>query len=272
MMKTRKIKIASNLKLNVFDSSWQKKYDNDLTVIFIHGGTGSLLNWKYQLSYFSQKYRTVAYDWRGCGQSDRASTYNFNDHYHDFLSLTKILKIPQKPILVAHSYGCLIVQRYLKKYEIEKFISVSLGLSGGLGFLLRGLLSLPKFLQIPIYRCFLVPQNPFLTKRFVASKKTPLSKVKEVLNDNILPPLDFYLGLKTFWKKESLEWMKDYQEKMLIISGREDKRIKAKHIQRINNFFPQVKIEIVQDAGHMLPSEVPEHFNNLVEAFIKAKV
>jgi len=270
-MVTQKIKISSKLSLNVFDSGLEKKYPTDLTVVFIHGGTGSLLNWKYQLSYFSEKYRTIAYDWRGCGQSDKARHYTFDDHYNDFLSLTKILKIPQKPILVAHSYGCLIARRYIKEYGVEKFVNVSLGLSEGLGFFLRGLLSLPKFLKMPIYRCFLVPKNPFLTKRFVVSKKTPVEKVREILADNTLPPLGFYLGLKTFRKNESLEWMKNYQEKMLIISGREDKRIKARHIRKINHFLPQVKIKIVQDAGHNVPYEVPQIFNRLIEAFIEAK-
>jgi len=268
-MKTKKIKISSNLRLNVFDSGTQKKYDTDLTVVFIHGGTGSLLNWKYQLGYFSEKYRTIAYDWRGCGYSDEAPSYTFDDHYDDFLKLMKVLKIANNVILVAHSYGGLIAQRYVKECGVEKFVSVSLGLGCGASLFLRLLLNLPKFLQIPIYRCCLMPKNPFLTKRFLASKKTPVAKVKEALADNRLPSLEFCLGLKTFRENESLEWMKNYQEKMLIISGREDKRIRAKHLKKINQLLPEVKIEIVQDAGHIIPYEVPEYFNNLIEAFIE---
>ncbi len=271
-MITKKIKINKDLRLNVFDSGIQKKYTTDLTVIFIHGGTGSLLNWKYQLDYFSEKYRTIAYDWRGCGYSDEALNYNFDDHYDDFLKLMGILNISNKVILVAHSYGCLIARRYLKEYGADKFVSVSLGLGSGVGLFLRFLLNLPRFLQIPIYRCCLKPKNPFLTKRFIASKKTSVAKVQEALSDNKLPSLDFCLGLKTFRKNESLEWMKSYQEKMLIISGREDKRMKPRHIRKINNLFPQVKVEIIQNAGHIVSYEKPEYFNNLIEAFIETKV
>ena len=72
-------------------------------------------------------------------------------------------------------------------------------------------------------------------------------------------------------QKESLDWMKDYQAKMLIIGGREDKRIKARNLRKINSFLPQIKIEIVQNAGHILPYEVPMTFNRLIEAFIEAK-
>ena len=268
-MVTQKIRVNPNLRLNVFDSGTQKKYDTDLTVIFIHGAAGSLLNWKYQLGYFSEKYRTVAYDWRGCGHSDEALSYTFDDHYDDFLKLMEILNISNKVILVSHSYGGLIAQRYIRDYGADKFVSVSLGLDSGVGLFLRLLLNLPRFLQIPIYRCCLMPKNPFLTKRLVASKKTPVAKVREALADNKLPSLDFCLGLKTFRKKESLEWMKSYQEKMLVISGREDKRMKAKHIKRINQFLPEVKVEIVQNAGHIVSYENPEYFNNLIEAFIE---
>jgi len=271
-MVTRKIKVAPNLSLNVFDSAAQKKYPHDLTVIFIHGGgTGSLLSWKYQLAFFSKRYRTIAYDWRGCGHSDKAPSYTFNDHYYDFLALIKILEVPAKPILIAHSYGCLIAQRFIKEYGAEKFINVSLSLGGGVGFWLKLLLSLPKVFQRPIYRLFLKPQNPFLTKKMIASKRTPTVVVKQVLAENKLPSLAFYLGLKTFRKRESLDWMKDYQEKMLFISGREDRRVKARHLRKINNLLPQVKIEVLENAGHILPYEVPQAFNRLIEAFIEAE-
>jgi pimeloyl-ACP methyl ester carboxylesterase len=268
-MTMKKIKISKDLSLNVFDSGQQRKYQTDLTVVFIHGGTGSLLNWKYQLNFFSDRYRTVAYDWRGCGHSDEAPSYTFDDHYDDFLKLMKVLGVSNKVILIAHSYGSLIAQKYIREFGAEKFVSVSLGLEGGVGFLLRLLLSLPKLLQIQIYRRCLIPKNPFLTKRFLASKKTSIEKVKEALADNRLPSLEFFIGLRTFRKNEPLEWMKNYQEKMLIISGQEDRRVKVKHIKKINHFLPQVKIEIIQDAGHIVPYEVPEYFNNLIETFIE---
>jgi len=269
MLKTKKIKVKPGLRLNVFDSAVKRSYQNEMVVVFIHGGTGSLHHWKYQLDYFAQKYRTIAYDWRGCGLSDEAGSYTFDDHYYDLLSLLKVLKVPGKPIMVAHSYGCLLARRYLKEYHLEKFVNVSLGFSGSLGWFLRLVLTLPRKIQIPIYRLFLVPKNPILTKPLIASKKTPLHKVKEALDLSKLPPLDFYLGLKTFRKKESLLWMKNYQEKMLVLTGREDRRVNGRTVKKINKLFPEIKVQVVDDAGHILPFETPGLFNELVEGFIK---
>ena len=268
-MKTKKVKLKNGLRINIFDSSSIKSYKNSTTIIFIHGGTGSLLNWKYQLFYFARKYRTVAYDWRGCGQSDDSKSYTFDDHYSDFLELIKILKISEKPILVAHSYGCLIARRFINENEVDKFINVSLGVNNGLGFFLRFFLSLPKFIKRPLYRWFLTPRNPIFTKYFIASKKTPLHKIKECLDDNRLQSLDFFVALKTFRKKEALGWMERCQNKLLMISGREDKRMKPRMIRKIRRFIPEARIEVIQDAGHMIPIENPLDFNNLIENFIK---
>lgn len=268
-MKTKKIKISPNLRLNVFDSGIQKKYDTDLTVIFIHGGAGCLLNWRYQLAYFSAKYRTIAYDWRGCGESDKAESYTFGDHYQDFLSLIETLKVPRKPILVGHSYGCLIARKYLSEHLVGKFINVGFGLSNTERGWLKKVLTLPRFIQIPFYRLFWLFKNPFITKKFVASKKTPIYLIRESIKNNKKPPLEFFIGLKTFYQDEPLEWIKNFQEKTLIIGGREDRCSRPFYLEQLWQLIPQAKLEIIQDAGHIVPSEVPEYFNNLVEAFIE---
>jgi len=269
-MTTKKIKVKENLELNVFDSASERSYDNDLTVVFIHGaGTGSLLNWKYQLDYFSQKYRTIAYDWRGCGKSDRPRSYTFDEHYQDFLTLMKALKISEKPILVGHSYGCLIARRYISEYPVGKFVNVSLGLSSIEEGLLKKLLKLPKFFQIPLYRGFYLFRNPLFAKRLVASKNTPLGLVRASMKGNKRPPINFFLGLKTFCQDEPLEWIKNYQEKMLIIGGEEDRCFRPDYLEKLKKMIPQASLEIIPDAGHIVPFEAPERFNRLLENFIE---
>ena len=269
-MTTKKIKIKEGLELNVFDSASGKKYSTDLTVVFIHGaGTGSLLNWKYQLNYFSDKYRTIAYDWRGCGRSDRPKSYTFDEHYQDFLDLMKILKVSDKPILVGHSYGCLIARRYISEHSVGKFVNVSLGLSSVEEDLLKQLLRLPKFFQIPLYRGFYLFRNPFFAKRLMTSKETPIHLIRQIMEENKRPPINFFLGLKTFCQNEPLEWIKNYHEKMLIIGGNEDHCFKPGCLEKLRQLVPQSRLEIIPNAGHIVPYEAPEHFNQVLENFIE---
>ncbi|MCX6725959.1 MAG: alpha/beta hydrolase [Candidatus Shapirobacteria bacterium] len=269
-MITKKIEIKNNLRLNVYDSAFEKKYPTDLTVVFIHGaGAGSLLNWEYQLNYFSEKYRTIAYDWRGCGKSDRPKSYTFDEHYQDFLDLMKILKVSDKPILVGHSYGCLIARRYISEHPVGKFVNVSLGLSSIEKGLLKQLLKLPKFLQIPLYRGFYLFRNPFFARRLLASKGTPINLIRQTMKGNKRPPINFFLGLKTFCQDEPLKWIKNYQEKMLIIGGNEDRCFKPGCLEKLKQLIPQASLEIIPNAGHIVPYEAPEYFNQVLENFIE---
>lgn len=270
MLKTKRIKIKPDLSLNIFDSSWQKKYHTDLTVVFIHGaGASSLLNWKHQLNYFSEKYRTIAYDWRGCGKSDRPKSYTFDEHYQDFLDLMEILKVPDKPILVGHSYGCLIARRYISEYPVGKFVNVSLGLSSIEEGLLKKLLKLPKFLQIPLYRGFYLFRNPFFAKKLMTSKVTPINLIRETMKGNKRPPINFFLGLETFCQDKPLEWIKNYQQEMLIIGGNEDRCFNPSCLEKFRQLIPQARLEIIFNAGHIVPYEAPESFNQLLENFIE---
>jgi Predicted hydrolases or acyltransferases (alpha/beta hydrolase superfamily) len=80
--------------------------------------------------------------------------------------------------------------------------------------------------------------------------------------------MEFFLGLKSFREEKSREWIKGCQDKMLVIGGREDKFVKPKDIKQLIELAPRVKLEIIQDAGHLVPYERFDRFNSLVEAFI----
>lgn len=252
----------------MFFDSGSRKNRQVKTVIFIHGGAGCLLNWKNQLPYFAEKYRTIAYDWRGCGDSDEAKSYTFDDHYDDFLSLLRLLEIPPRPILVAHSYGCLIARKYISRYQIDKLVNIALGSSGKEGGWLRSLFYFPKLFQRLVYQHLLVPKNVTLARWLLFSKTTPISEIKELLRENRIPSLEFCLALKSFSKKKLRGWVKNCQGKTLVMGGKEDRIVKPEEIRQLGKSIFQSKLEIIEKAGHFVPFEASEHFNNLVEGFI----
>lgn len=127
---------------------------------------------------------------------------------------------------------------------------------------------LPKISSNAIYKYLLLPKNPTLARWLLASVATPINRVKEFLNDNKIPEMDFFLGLQTFREKGPLKWV-ETQGEILLVGGKEDKLAKPKDMKQLNKLIPHSKLEILPNAGHLPPYEIPERFNRLVEEFIE---
>jgi non-heme chloroperoxidase len=97
-------------------------------LIFITGwtGTGEFFI-PYQLSHFSQKYHTIAYDPRGQGQSSKTlEGNNYVQHGKDLRAFMDALKL-KDAVVVGWSNGCDDAYGYLRSYEtnnISAFVCI----------------------------------------------------------------------------------------------------------------------------------------------------
>ncbi|MFL6816071.1 MAG: alpha/beta fold hydrolase, partial [Bradyrhizobium sp.] len=83
-------------------------------LVFLHGIGGAARAWRDQIAYFSDRYRTIAWDMPGYGGSASISTVSIAtlaDALQEFLQQVGA----DKPILVGHSIGGMIVQQLLTK-------------------------------------------------------------------------------------------------------------------------------------------------------------
>lgn len=95
------MKISSNgIQLNVNDTG-----AGDIALIFQHHWGGSSLTWKEVVVRLRDRFRCVAIDARGAGESDApAAGYSTEDHARDALSVIQALGLTRF-ILVGHSMG-----------------------------------------------------------------------------------------------------------------------------------------------------------------------
>jgi len=108
------IQIRDNVKLNVYDSKKGQK-----TILFIHGDWMGLDNWKYQIDFFSNEYRIIAYDRIDCGNSIyKDFTPTFDTCVEDIRLLTDKLNLKDY-IIVGHSRGQQMAALYALKYAKE---------------------------------------------------------------------------------------------------------------------------------------------------------
>lgn len=90
-------------------------------ILFVHGMWHAAWCWEeYFLPYFSQNgYVSYALSLRGHGDSDgheQLRWSSINDYVSDLAQVVDQLKVP--PIIVGHSMGGMIVQKYLESHEV----------------------------------------------------------------------------------------------------------------------------------------------------------
>lgn len=89
-------------------------------VVFIHGWPSSHAMWEYQLAELPKKFRCIAYDRRGFGNSDKPwNGYDYDTLADDLHSVIETLNLSEVT-LVGFSMGGGEVVRYMKKYGAAK--------------------------------------------------------------------------------------------------------------------------------------------------------
>jgi non-heme chloroperoxidase len=96
-------------------------------IVLIHGWSQSAEQFKYQLLAFAERYRVVAIDLRGHGESEKVSYgYRISRLSKDIQELISALQL-EKPHLLGHSMGCSVIWSYLDLFgsdEIDRLILV----------------------------------------------------------------------------------------------------------------------------------------------------
>lgn len=111
--------------LSVIDI-WPEEIEQ--TLMFIHGYAGVAETWEYQINAFSRTYRVLAPDLRGHGQSDAPYTqYTMDELVGDIHSIVEQRKLPEKFILVGHSFGGSICVEYANAHpeRLEKLVLIA---------------------------------------------------------------------------------------------------------------------------------------------------
>jgi pimeloyl-ACP methyl ester carboxylesterase len=80
-------------------------------IIFLNGAFSSQSAWKRALSRLSKDYRTITYDERARGKSEKSTDYSFDGCLDDLSAVTAATSV-QRPLLVGWSLGAVIAVRY----------------------------------------------------------------------------------------------------------------------------------------------------------------
>jgi pimeloyl-ACP methyl ester carboxylesterase len=224
-------------------------------LLFVHGACSSTKCWEtHYLDWFAAHgASSFAFDLRGHGGSDgreQLQSFRIADYVEDLQQVMKGL--PGLPVLVGHSMGGLIVQKYLERGAARAAVLLASSPTGGM--LRDGLRLLARhpraFARASASRqLHLVYQNPELVRSLLLTPDTPADVVRQCMEQ---------LGEESWRACQDLNFVLPrpaaVKVPVLVMGGALDNMISAKSVRRTAAAYRTPCI-LFPRMGHMLNLE-----------------
>jgi len=262
-------KVSDYLNVNDGKLYFETYGQGDETILFIHDGLVHSEVWENQFLTFADNFQVVRYDRRGYGRSPKPEkTYsNVEDLYQVFTSL----KI-DKAVLIGMSAGGGLAIDFTLKYpdKVSRLIVVGAVVSGfsfSDHFYSRGgRLNASDYANPDKLLKYFVKEDPYEIAPQNKEVKENLWKLMQQYPQNI----DFSKNrLAVQPEGPAIEILNEIQVPALIVVGEFDIPDVFVHAGAIESGIPFAQKVIIRNAGHLVPLEQPEVFNEQVLNFLK---
>ncbi len=236
-------------------------------ILFIHGLGSSSRDWEPQIAIFSKTHRTVTFDVRGHGQSDKPpGPYSVPLFAADTAALIQALDIAPAHVVGISMGGMIAFQLAVSAPELVKsLVIVNSGpelvlrtwkerLNGLQRLLVVRLLGMRKMGQVLGKRLFPKPEQEELRRMFVE---------RWAENDQRA----YYDAMRGLVGWSVADRLGDIQHPTLVIAADEDYTpvsLKRDYVARM----PRAELVVIEDSRHATPVERPEQFNQALMAFL----
>ena len=215
------------------------------TIVFVHGYAGILESWEFQINHFARNYRVIAPDLRGHGQSDAPYTsYLMPELVADLHAIVEHLDVPERFILVGHSFGGAICAEYANAHpeRLDKLVLIATA----------GEFPLPKIADWVLR----IPTAPFRKLWEYRNRwDAELHVVKRMMANNLRN-----------WKGWDL--LRNISTPTLVVTGERDNYFPRWVFDEVGTTVPGAEIYDVGSAKHKVQLERHRAVNRAIERFI----
>lgn len=236
------------------------------TIVLIHDGLIHREVWDAQFIYFSKKYKVVRYDRRGYGKSSPA-TGNYSN-LEDLNTLFTQLKIDRACLIGASSGGRLAIDFTLMYPQKASSMILVGAVVGGFSFTkhfnTRGG-HLPSDLKDNQKESlYYASDDPY---EIYHENKAAKNKIIELVKNN---PIRIYGSqIIASQKTPAYKRLNEINIPVLILCGEFDIPDVHAHAGAINAGISNSRRIVIPKAGHLIPMEQPDLFNETVANFLK---
>ncbi len=239
-------------------------------ILLIHGLGQSRLSWELQVAALADRFRVVAYDLRGHGDSDKpadAAAYGDGALWGDDIQAVRAAAGLRRPVLVGWSLGGLAIGHYLARHGDEAIAGVNL---------VTAVTRLSPELLTPVSRAYAgLLASPDLAVRTDAIEKflaacfarpPAADAFRRMLVFNGMVPRAVQQGIVRIGA-DGLDQAFGRVERMLVTYGALDALTAPEMSRRVLDLNPRASFSLYDQAGHTPFYEEPARFNAELAAF-----
>jgi 3-oxoadipate enol-lactonase len=255
----------SQLRVGDVDLRYRQAGDGE-PLVLLHGLGGSHLDWEHQIPFFSRRYRVLAPDLRGFGESPRGrGRMSVRGHALDVGRFLDAMQV-DRCRLIGHSMGGAVAQQFTldQPRRVERLVIANSvpsfrpqSVRHHAEFLYRlivmGVLGPARLAAIGARRSFPAPEQAAQRARAIArgarnSRRNYLAALQALSAWSVLDRLD-ELRLPVLVAASEHDYFGH------------DETVKFAHA------LPRARLHVFKGAHHGLPGEQPDTFNAVVERF-----
>jgi esterase len=237
------------------------------TLVFIHGLFGSLSNLGMLARALQADYATLQIDLRNHGLSEHSDEHHYDVLAQDVVDTLDHLSI-QEFSVIGHSMGGKVAMRLadIAKDRLDKLVVLDITP-----------IASRDYNHNEIFQALIAVDEANISTRQQAT---------EIMQHYIHEPMVIQFLLKSFNKgkwlfnvnvlqqhyTDILAWkiQQPWQKPCLFLRGEHsDYLTKPEHFQAVQQQFPNAEIVLIEDSGHWLHGEKPQHVLNEIQKYLK---
>jgi len=247
-----------------------KSFGEGTTIIILHGLFGMLDNWQSIAKKLAEDYQIILVDQRDHGRSPHSQRFNYDILAQDIFHFSNDLGLNRFHLL-GHSMGGKTAMKFAQNFpdRLQSMIAVDISpktYKGGHETIFEAILGidLSKIDSRKAVDLTLMEQIPDVGVRLFLMKnltRNPEGGFKWKANFPLL-------------QKSYPDIMAGFEEaftcpiESLFISGGDSDYIQVKDYELISDFFPNVRFETIDGAGHWVHAQKPKELLTILKDFL----